>query len=65
MIVTFQCDDHYRPLNAMLVHNLCTLSGCLGGGGGKNDKVRHYMTLIASLLAVATIFICLWTLFYS
>ena len=31
----------------------------------KNDKVRHIMTLIASLLAVATVFIDLWTPFYS
>ena len=30
----------------------------------KNDKVRH-MTQIASLLAVATVFIDLWTPFYS
>ena len=29
----------------------------------KNDKVRHNMTQIASLLAVATVFIGLWTLF--
>ena len=31
----------------------------------KNDKVRHIVTQIASLLAVATVFIGLWTLFYS
>ena len=31
----------------------------------KNDKVRHMMTQIASLLAVATVFIDLWTPFYS
>ena len=31
----------------------------------KNNKVRHNMTQIASLLAVATVFIDLWTLFYS
>ena len=31
----------------------------------KNDKVRHNMTQIASLLAVATVFIDLWTPFYS
>ena len=31
----------------------------------KNDKVRHSMTQIASLLAVATVFIDLWTPFYS
>ena len=31
----------------------------------KNDKVRHNITQIASLLAVATVFIDLWTPFYS
>ena len=31
----------------------------------KNDKVRHIMTQIASLLAVATVYIDLWTPFYS
>ena len=31
----------------------------------KNDKVKHIMTQIASLLAVATVFIDLWTPFYS
>ena len=30
----------------------------------KNDIVRHNMTQIASLLAAATVFIGLWTLFY-
>ena len=31
----------------------------------KNNKVRHNMTQIASLLAVATVIIDLWTPFYS
>ena len=31
----------------------------------KNDKVRHTVTQIASLLAVATVFIDLWIPFYS
>ena len=31
----------------------------------KNDKVRHDMTQMASLLAVATVFIDLWSPFYS
>ena len=31
----------------------------------KNDKVRHIVTQIASLLAVATVFIDLWTPFNS
>ena len=30
-----------------------------------DDKVRHIVTQIASLLAVATVFIDLWTPFYS
>ena len=30
----------------------------------KNDKVRHNMTQIASLLAVATVFVDLWAPFY-
>ena len=31
----------------------------------KNDKVRHIVIQIASLLAVATVFIDLWAPFYS
>ena len=31
----------------------------------KNDKVRHNVTQVASLLALATVFIGLWTPFYS
>ena len=31
----------------------------------KKDKVRHIMTQIASLLAVATVFIDFWTPFYN
>ena len=31
----------------------------------KNNKVRHSVTQIASLLAVATVFLDLWTPFYS
>ena len=54
--VTFPCDDHYRPSNATWVHNLCTFSGCLMAKLEKNDKVRHNMTQLASLLAVATVF---------
>ena len=30
----------------------------------KNDKVRHIVTQIASLLAVATFFVDLWVLFF-
>ena len=38
---------------------ISTFSGCLMG---KTDKVRHNITQIAGLLAVATVFIGLWTL---
>ena len=31
----------------------------------KNDKVRHSMTQIGGLLAVATVFVDLWAPFYS
>ena len=31
----------------------------------KNDKIRHNMTQIGSLLAVATVFVDLWAPFYS
>ena len=31
----------------------------------KNDQVRHNMTQMASLLAVATVFVDLWAPFYS
>ena len=65
-ILTFPCDDHYRPPNATWARDLCTFSGCLvGKTRRKNDKVRHIVTQIASLLAVATVFIDLWTPFYS
>ena len=52
-ILTFPCDDHYRPSYFLWLF------------GRENDKVRHNMTQIASWLAVATVFIDLWTLFYS
>ena len=48
-ILTFLCDNHYQLLNAMWVHDLCTFSGCLVG------KTQE------SLLAVATVFLDLWT----
>ena len=64
-ILTFPCDDHYRPPNArgraISVLSLAVWWAKLE----KNDKVRHVMTQIASLLAVATVFIDLWTPFYS
>ena len=53
-ILTFPCDDHYRPPNArgraISVLSLAVWWAKLE----KNDKVRHMMTQIASLLAVAT-----------
>ena len=64
-ILTFPCDDHYRLQNATWVRDLCTFSGCLVGKTRENDKVRHIMIQIASLLAVATVFVDLWTPFYS
>ena len=48
----------------MFLRNLCSFSGCLVGKTRENDKVRH-MTQISSLLAVATVFVALWTQFYS
>ena len=46
---------------------ICSLSGLAVWWAKleKNHKVRHNMTQIASLLAVATVFIDLWTLFTS
>ena len=64
-ILTFPCDYHYRPLNATWARDLCTFSGCLVGKTRENNKARHTMTQIASLLAVATVFIDLWTPLYS
>ena len=65
-IVTFLYDDHYRSLNAMWAHDICTFSGCLVGKTRENNEVRHNnMTQIASLIAVVTVFIGLWILFYS
>ena len=54
-IRTFPCDDHYRPSNATWARDLYTFSGSLMGKTRENDEVRHNMTQIASLLAVATI----------
>ena len=63
-IVTFLCDDHYQPSNTTCsVISLVVWWAKLE----KNDKVRHnnIMTQMANLLAVATVFIGLWTLFIS
>ena len=68
-ILTFPCDDHYRLSNATWARDLCTfcvLSLTVWWEKlEKNDKVRHSMTQIASLLAVATAFVDLWAPFYS
>ena len=61
-IVIFTCDDHYWPTNATSACDLCTFSGCLMGRLKKSDQVSHNMTQIASVLAVATVFVSLWTL---
>ena len=61
-ILTFPRDDHYRPSNATWVRDLCTFSGYLMG---KTNKVRHTMAQIASLIAVATVFISLWPLIFT
>ena len=65
-ILTFPCDDHYRPSNATWARDLCIFSLAVWWAKlEKNDKVRHTMTQIASLLAVATVFVDLWAPFYS
>ena len=55
-IVIFTCDDHYQSRNCHVgtqsLHFLWW---------ARHDKVRHNMTQIASVLAVATVFIGLWT----
>ena len=65
-ILTFPCDDHYRPPNITWARDLCTFSGCLVGKTREKRQSKAYCdTHIASLLAVATVFIDLWTPFYS
>ena len=56
-----------RPLLTIECHvGACMISvlslAVWWGNLKKNDKVRHNMTQIASLLAVATVFVGLWTL---
>ena len=64
-MLTFRCDNHYQLSNAMWVRDLCTSLAVWWIKLEKNDKVRHIMTQIASLLAVATVFIYILTQFYS
>ena len=63
--LTFPCDNHYRPPNATWAHNLCIFSGCLVGKTREKQqsalKAYHDTN---SLLAVATVYIDLWTPFY-
>ena len=58
-ILTFLCDDHYRLSNATWVRELYFLAAWWAKLA-KNDDVRHNMTQIACLLAVATVFVDLW-----
>ena len=53
---------HYQLSNATWACDLCTF---LVGKTRENDKERHNVTQIASLLAVATVFIDIQTPFYS
>ena len=53
-------DNHYRPTNATWARDLYTFSGCLMGKLKKSDKVSN-IAQIANALAVATVFISLWT----
>ena len=67
-ILTFPCDDHYRLSNATWTRDLCTFSGYLMGKTRANQQSKAYCTYmphIASLLAVATVFIGLWTLIFT
>ena len=60
-IVIFTCDDHYRPTNTTWARDLYTFSGSLMGKTQEKQQ-RHNLTQIANVLAVATVFIGLWTL---
>ena len=64
-ILTFQCNDHYRPSNATWVRDLRTFSGYLMGKTRENQQSKASMAQISSLLAVATVFIGLWTLIFT
>ena len=63
-LLHFRVTTNSRPSNTMWARDLFSLR-LFGGQNEKDDKVRHIMTQIASLLAVATVFIGLWTLFTS
>ena len=54
-ILTFPCDDHYRPLNAMRARDLRTFSGYSMGKTEKRQKFNITQIATCSLLAVATI----------
>ena len=57
-IVIIPCDDHYCLMNAMWACDLCTFSCCLMG---KTCEKQQNKTQTATVLAVATVFIGLWT----
>ena len=59
-IVIFACDDHYRPMNAMRACDLCTFSGYLMGETLDKQLSHNRMTQIASVLAVAAVYIFLY-----
>ena len=58
-ILTFPCDDHYRPSNATWARGLCTFSGCLIG----KTREKRSSKAIARLLVVATVFS--WLIVYN
>ena len=62
-ILIFPCDDHYRLPNATWAAISVLFLAVWWAKLEKNDKVRYIVTQIASLLAVATVFIDLWTPF--
>ena len=61
-ILSFPCDDHYRPSNATWARDLCAFSGCLMNKTRENQQNKHNMTQVASLLALATVLMGLWAL---
>ena len=62
---TFFSSPSTSSTHNMNVRSVLSLSVCGWTKLEKDGKVRHNMTQIASLLAVATVFIGLWTLFTS
>ena len=48
-IVTFLYDDHYRPMKATWVSNLCTFSSCLMGKTQQKRQSKAYYQLVCQL----------------